>query len=847
MIFTHYQIDRYIISLHHQIPDILFFVIRFFLLLISFLISNTLFSQPLKSDLTQRKSASAVRTQIAPHINGDLNDDAWQKAPVISDFRQLKPVYNASPIYLTEVRIVYDDYAIYIGALMHDPYPDSILMQLGNRDDDDLNADIFGVEFDTYNNQLDGFTFRVTSSGVQLDFRERDETYNAVWLSSVKRNADGWIAEMMIPYSAMRFPKTEVQKWGFQMMRSIRRYRETDQFSLEKPGAENDLVYWGELNGISHVQPPVRLSLTPYLSAGLEHYPQDGQKDVSTTFGGGTDLKYGINESFTVDMTLLPDFSQVQSDNKVKNLTAFETVYTEQRPFFREAVDLFGKGDIFYSRRIGKEPADFYNAADMAGEGYNIIKNPVQQRLLNATKISGRAKNGLALGILNAVTGNTYAIAKNPGSGQKKKILTDPATNYNVVVFDQALAHNSDVYLINTNVIRNKGFSDANVTAGGIQLNDRKNVYQFNLNGGVSQLYDKSDTVNNRFTTTIGSKYYAGISKVNGRFQWMLLHGKMDKGFNANDLGVTWYNNYTINMAELSYSLYEPWWKLRDWHNELTIENINNAVTGFMQTTSLDFSSFSTLLNYITLWAGAEYTLPNGHDYYEARLPDRYYIQPSKIEGNFGFSSDYRKPFALDGKISLTSARRDKTIGYMLEINPIARVNDHLKMEYEFTSDNVSGEIGYANVVNNNELIFGKRVVNTIENVLSGKYMFRNNMSLNLAARHYWSQGKYSNYYTLQADGMLVENADYNLNNNFTFNALNIDLSFLWLFKPGCRVNIVWKNSILTESSETAENYFRNFDYIFDSPQQNNLTFKIIYYLDYQNLKRAANKEKNHY
>jgi hypothetical protein len=820
---------------------------KIIILILLFLFSNPLFSQSGSENAGLRKTATAVRTEQAPHINGILDDASWSLAPVISDFTQYEPSYKHRPSFVTEVRLLYDDYAIYIGAQLHDPHPDSILAQLGNRDDDDLNADIFGVEFDTYNNQLDAYSFRVTASGVQLDFREKDETYNGVWLSSVKKNAQGWAAEMMIPYSSLRFPKTDAQRWGFQIIRKIRRYRETDLFSPEKPGAENDLVYWGELLGISQVKPPVRLSVTPYLSAGLEHYPQEGQKPVSTTFGGGTDLKYGINESYTVDMTLLPDFSQVQSDNKIKNLTAFETVYTEQRPFFREAVDLFNKGDIFYSRRIGKTPAYFYEAADLAGEGWQLRKNPVQQHLLNATKISGRGKNGLAVGFLNAVTGNTYAVAENIETGEEKRILTDPATNYNVTVFDKALPHNSDIYLINTNVLRSKGFRDANVSAGGIQINDKKNTYQFNLNGGVSQLFGGSDSANQETATSRGYKYYASFSKVNGHLQWMLLHGKMDKNFDANDLGTTLYNNYTINMASVSYNLYEPWWKLRNWHNLLQVENTNNAITGLMQSTELSFESFSTLMNYLSLWFSLEYTLPNGHDYYEARLPDRFYIQPSKTGGNFGFSSDYRNPFALDGIAELTWASRDNTTNYMFEIEPIMRLSNHLLINYSFTIDNTSNEIGFASILKDTELIFGTRDINTIENQLTGKYMFRNNMSLNLVARHYWSQGKYKRYYTLLQNGQLADNQEYDDNNDFTFNAFNIDLTFLWLFKPGCRVSMVWKNSILYETNITDEDYFRNFDSVFGYPQQNNLTFKIIYYLDYQNLKRAVNKEKNHY
>jgi len=810
-----------------------------FSLVLLLLITLTLQSQNAVSNLTSRKTAVAVRVLNAPRINGILDDTAWIKAPVTGDFKQSLPLFGHEPSFPTEVRILYDDYAIYVGALMHDPHPDSILMQLGNRDDDNLNADMFEVEFDTYNNQLDAYSFTVTSSGVQLDARKSDETYNGVWLSAVRKTEKGWVAELMIPYSAIRFPRTETQCWGFQIIRTVRRYRETDQFSPEKPGAGNNLVYWGNLTGISDVKPPVRLSLTPYVSVGFEHFPQTEKKDISTSFGGGTDLKYGINESYTVDMTLLPDFSQVQSDNKVKNLTAFETVYTEQRPFFREAVDLYNKGDIFYSRRIGKTPMYFYEAEDMAGEGYKLKKNPVQQRLLNATKISGRGKKGFALGILNAVTGNTYAIAEDTISGKEKKILTDPATNYSIVVFDQALKNNSDIYLINTNVIRGKGFGDANVTAAGIQLNNKKNIYQFNLNGGISQLYNQPDSSGSKSNLTLGYKYFAGLSKVNGRFQWLILHGIMDKNFNANDLGVTLYNNYSINEADVSYNLYQPWWIFRDWHNELSLENTNNHTTGLMQETELELESVATLLNYLTVWANMNYTFPNGHDYYETRADNRYYIQPEALSGTLGISSDYRKPFALDAGVTLRSASRDKTHGYKVNAGPIVRVNNHFMLKYEFELESVFNEHGYADTRDDGDIIFGNRDVRTVANVLNCKYLFINNLSLNLSARHYWSTGKYDQYYSLLQNGNLEENAGYTKDNNFSYNAFNVDMVFSWLFLPGSSMNIVWKNSILTEKSKAAENFFSNFSDTFDSPQQNNVSFKILYYLDYQQLKRS--------
>lgn len=238
-----------------------------FYLITALLIS--LFSFAQKNPLSGRKSAFVQKVNHTPEINGFADDSAWIEITTIHDFRQYQPVYNASPSFRTEVKIAYDDYAVYISARMSDPNPDSILRQLGIRDEEHLNADMFTIGFDTYNNQLDAYYFTVTASGVQLDSRESDETYDAVWDSEVQITNDGWIAELKIPYSAVRFARKPSQTWGMQISRSIRRYRETSQWSLEVLDSNNDLPYWGTLEGIENIEPPVRLSATPYVLLGV--------------------------------------------------------------------------------------------------------------------------------------------------------------------------------------------------------------------------------------------------------------------------------------------------------------------------------------------------------------------------------------------------------------------------------------------------------------------------------------------------------------------------------------------------------------------------------------------------
>jgi len=811
-----------------------------FVCFFSILFSFHAFADKNPDPLSSRKSAQATRVNTAPKINGIADDSIWESITSVSDFIQYLPIYNAPASFRTDVKIAYDDYAIYILAQMHDPHPDSILRQLGLRDEEHLNADMFSIEFDTYNNQLDAYSFTITASGVQIDSRESDETYDAVWESETRITHDGWVAELKIPYSALRFARTSPQLWGMEIIRSIRRYRETDQWSLEMPEANNDLPYWGILEGIENIEPPLRLSATPYLLLQAEHYLDDSPgNDISTSVGGGMDLKYGINESFTLDMSLLPDFSQVQSDNKVKNLTAFETVLEEQRPFFKEAVDLFMKGDIFYSRRIGKTPALFYSVSDSLKEGEYITKNPVQQRLINATKISGRNRKGLAIGFLNAVTANTYATVKNE-EGEKRQILTDPLTNYNLLVFDQALKNNSDFYITNTNVIRDNKFRDANVTAAGLTLNNKSNTYRINVEGGMSQVFTPGLTSEDAPENSRGFKYDISALKTNGNFQWSIKRFTMDNKFNANDLGLTLYNDYNYNSASISYNVYTPFWKLRDMSNTLQLINQNNFTTHKPESARLKYNTFFNTLNYLTIWADAVYSFTETYDYYEPRQKGLFYINPKYVTGHIGFSSDYRKAIALDGSLSLYYVTSNGAKGYAGSISPIFRVNNHLTFNLSAGYEKSINDHGFA-AKQDEKIIFGRRGINTFENKLSGKYLFKNDISLSLVARHYYSQGKYNGFYTLLDNGYLEPLESYNQNHDFSFNSFNIDMVFSWIFAPGSSFNLVWKNEITSEKDISSGNYFNNLDDTFREPQLNNISLKVLYYIDYQRLKKKRN------
>ncbi|MEI6124137.1 MAG: DUF5916 domain-containing protein [Bacteroidota bacterium] len=803
---------------------------------------------PISAELihAQNKKTIAVRTKESPKIDGFLKDSCWNTCEQISDFMQYDPNYLAAPTQKTVVHIVYDDDAIYIGAMMFDSSPDSILQELGNRDDD-LNADKFGVEFDTYNMQTEGYVFVVYASGVQMDYKTNDGTYNAVWQSAVKKLDNGWSCEIKINYSAIRFPSIDKQLWGLQIFRGIRRNRETDFWSMQTKGTGNVIKEWGVLEGIHNIKSPLRLSLTPFISLYGDYYPYniDGKSNFSSSFSGGLDLKYGINESFTLDVTLLPDFSQVQSDYHVKNISAFETVYQDYRPFFTEAIDLFKQGDLFYTRRIGREPDGFYTIFDSLDTDENVVKNPQQAKLINAIKFSGRNKNGTAIGIFNAITNNMYASVKD-SLENKRKILTEPLTNYNIFVFDQIFKNNSKIYFVNTNTIRTKKYDDSNVSLLGLIINDKKNNYQLSGNVALCQKLHRYDTVPTNFQNTLGYKYAISFGKISGKFQFNIYRNEKNNTWDANDLGLVLTNNQTSTGAAIFYNIYEPFGKIKDMSTSFQVDYTENYLTKYVENFTLSISNNFTTKKYLTVWSGINVQPIKINDFYEPRVPGRFYLTDEYYYINCGFSSDYRKSFALDFQGEFYRKFFKDATYLSIVLSPRIRISNHFLLTISSKYSKDINAIGFASFDNLNNILFGQRDVSVVENQLSARYIIKNNLSISLVLRHYWSDGMYNEMYNLNNDGEVVRNTsiiDF-IPYNFNYNVLNIDLLFYWEFAPGSSLNIAYKNYISDENNIVNPSYFDNFGKVFGEKQLNSLSVKIVYYLDYQNIKRWSSLKK---
>ena len=790
------------------------------------------------------KQIPAKRTTANIKIDGILDEPAWKDAPLTTNFVELRPILNRKEeeVNRTEVYFLYSNQGVYIGGYCHERTKDSISTELIGRDNFGAN-DFIGVIFDTYNDKLNGFEYFLTPLGEQMDAKQspnqngdsEDFSWNGVWQGGCKIVNDGWTFEFFIPFSAIRFSKKNIQDWGLNIVRRRQKLGQQMFWNPIDPIKNGFLTQEGFWTGIENIKPPVRLSFSPYFSAYVNNYPYNtpGVKNTSSTLNGGMDVKYGINQSFTLDMTLIPDFGQVQSDNKVLNLTPFEVKYNENRSFFTEGTELFTKGGLFYSRRVGGTPLHFYDVANEIASNETIVKNPVESKLINATKISGRTQKGLGIGFFNAITQTQYALAENE-MHQQRKIEIDPLTNYNVFVLDQTLKHNSSISFVNTNVMRSGSDYDANVSAGLFNLYDKKNRWNLYGKAYTSTLFHKAGE------NITGYKYNLGMAKVSGRFNVQLESTLHDDKFDFNDLGYMTYTNYWEKILYLGYNFTKPKRIFtRLYHNFNFVYEHRYKPFGY-QNMNFNYNFNGQLKN---LWyVGTNiFFAPVGNDFYEPRHEGRVFRTPVNIGfGNF-FESNFAKKYYASGNYVINFYQLNGWKELQVNYSQGYRVNNKISFGHDISFNPRRNNIGYATVIagatpQSDTLIFARRNRNTIENVLRFKYSFNTKMYITLRVRHYWSKVTNLEIFTLKKDGNIETNAAFNQNLNQNYNAFNVDMVYSWRFAPGSEINIVWKNAIGTFDNDVVTNYFKNVNNTLAAPQNNSLSFKILYFFDYLQL-----------
>ncbi len=855
------------------------------LLLGGFCGSVTLPAQGVKAE-REAKTFEAIRLEAPWEIDGEI-DAAVRALPPAEGFRQNSPRPGEPASQRTQVWFGFDDDAVYVVARLFDEHPDSILRQLSERDRL-RNTDYFGIIINPYRDGINATSFVVTPANVQYDgkfssgdsgggsepLQSGDRSWDGIWTSATTIDSLGWTAELRIPYSMLRFTDEEVQTWDINFGRQIRRRREESFWNFIDPKGPALATQLGAASGLRGLRPPVRFQATPFVTAAVTHRSDpaaDPRNEWGTGLGGGLDLKYGLSDAFTLDMTLVPDFSNARSDDQVLNLSANEIRFNENRAFFTEGVELFQKGGFFYSRRIGGTPVDFGAAYDAAGEGEEVIANPARAQLLNATKVSGRLANGLGIGVFNAVEAETRAAIRRTGTGETREVTTSPLTNYSVVSFDQNLPHNSFATLLNTTVLRAGSTYDANLTGLVWDLRDEANDWSVNGDLGVSQQYGLqrgTPTPENVF----GHKLNLSLDRLTGRLRYGVRYGEESARYDPNDLGLLFFNNSREGNVYGEYNWFDPFGMF----NSASVNAF--ASLDYLNTPSLFNSAGTggrfrmTTRNFFTFGGNAYTDLRAGREFQDTRTPGLGLEVPAYAEVGGFISSDYRKTFAFDVRSSFGRFwETGRTNSFDFYVSPRARLGDKLALRFQArystnhrflgyighsaasaktyglagleTGVQVLGEdgVGYEGI-RPDGIVMSYRDVESLENEFTVEYSFTANMNVNLRMRHYWSRVLNREYFEIQGAGTPIETtytgrrADGSPVQDRSFNAVNVDGFFRWRFAPGSDAFLSYKTQSYF-AGLLDRGYARNLGVFGQEPVDNSLTLKVIYWLDYNEVR----------
>jgi hypothetical protein len=798
----------------------------------------------------QRKLYEPIKIKDAPKIDGRLEDPVWRNVPEITDFIKSFPDFGKEPTRHTTVKVIYDDIAVYVAAFMFDE-PKNIRQQLTQRDVIDFqDADNFTISLDTYQDRQNAFSFTVTAAGVQGDAKistsdgnGTDRSWDAVWESAVGFTQNGWVAEMKIPFSAIRFAKKDLQNWGLQLSRFIRSKNENITWSPQDPNKDGLINQWGDLNGLKNIIPPLRLSFLPYISGGVRNSPTQNGTKTEKLASGGMDVKYGINESFTLDVTLIPDFAQVQSDNVYLNLSPFQVKFDDFRPFFTEGTELFNKAGLFYSRRIGASPTGVYDVLNFVSNNtqYEIKKNPGITRLYNATKFSGRTKNKLGIGIFNAVTAPMKARLFNKNTKQDSLITTEVLANYNVFVLDQALKNRSSVTFTNTNVVRQGNSRNANVSSLDLSLFDRKNNYKFQATTRYSKIWGSNGN-SDGYTGAFGA------GKISGIWQYGVNASVESDQYDPNDLGFIFNNNSFEQHGFVSLQYNKPTKKYLSHNYSFNFSNVYLYKPFQWSEMETNLNAFFLFKNFWDVSVNLSAKPIGFNDYFESRTPGINLKRFSYAYSGLNGSTDSRKKLFVNWSFG---AAESKDVAddpfFRYDFGTRYRFNAQFQIQANLSSEYDHGGWGFSHrdvvstrVPGYNDPIIAFRRVKTKNLLLGAQYNFTPRMNWNIRLRHNWTSIVNRSFHKLKIDGSWDDIAFVN-GKNRNFNVFNIDMFYTWDFKWGSRLTLSWKNALGSNVSLDPyiySKYTKNLSAVFDNPHSNELTLKIVYYLDYLNLKK---------
>ncbi|GEQ86475.1 hypothetical protein ULMS_19830 [Patiriisocius marinistellae] len=800
------------------------------LLLLLLLISAHSFSQ-------STKSLQAIKISEAPIIDGILNDNVWENIDPSGNFYNLEPSNEglARDSHKTEVKLAYDDKAVYVAAYLYDPNPDNIASQFSQRDDTNAQADIFTVALNTYNDGINETRFFVTSAGTIADSRvsqnRQDFNFNVVFQARVSRDKNGWYAEFKIPYNALRFPEIEVQDWSINFYRRVVNINETYTWNRIDKEVGRETQYNGPVYGVRDINPPTRLTFYPFAQGVVSSF--DGE--TITNLSAGLDIKYGLSDSFTLDATLIPDFGQTAFDEVTLNLGPFEQTFGERRQFFTEGTELFNKGGIFFSRRIGGKATISENDFE---ENEDVNEYPKRVNLLNAIKISGRTKDNLGIGILNTITENTAVLVTDTITGVVREVVIEPLTNYNVFVLDQQFNGNSSISLTNTNVTRDGHFRDGNATALAFDVSDSGNRYNVSGRGIVSNVNGNEGNIS-------GFRSELDLASIKGKFRYRVGHDFANTTYDINDLGLSRRNNYNNFVAAASYEIFDATKTFNKYRFNFTYRHERLYDPSVQTEDSYRFNYFFSLPSRDAFGGFFDYRSER-QDYFEPRVDGKFVTFANNVGGNAFISTDYRRKIAFDINIGFRNEFDGPQRQLFLEFSPRYRFSDNFAVVVNSELANRNNQFGYIDNTDT-DVFFGQRDIKALENSIRGSYNFDPYKAIDLRFRNFWTVVDYSDdiYFKLNDNGTrtIIEYDTSDNNPNTNFNIWNLDISYRWRFAPGSEATLLYRNQIFKSDEQATIDYTQSLGNLFEEAIQHTVSLRVSYFIDYNNIKYLFKKD----
>lgn len=808
----------------------------------------------------------ATRISDPPQIDGVLDDEAWKNGEWAGNFTQHEPYSGRPASQRTEFKILFDDNNIYVAIRAYDTSPDSIVKRLTRRDEAD--GDMVGIGFDSYHDLRTAFVFGVSAGGVKFDMmmtnngQNEDDSWNPNYWARTSMNDEGWVAEMKIPFSQLRFEKNSDDVWGLQVYRIIYRNSEWSFWEHIPKDAPGMVHLFGELSGFENIKPRKIFDITPYSVASLERYeakpgnPFAAGRDYR--LNGGLDAKIGVTNNLTLDLTVNPDFGQVEADPSEVNLTAYETYFEEKRPFFVEGKNItdfniglgdggLGNDNLFYSRRIGRRPQGNISLQD------NQFSNiPRATTILAATKLTGKTKNGLSVGFIETVTAEEKAEIDTEGTRTFKTV--EPLTNYfigrvqkdnddgNTIIGGMFTSVNRRLTDNLENSLHKSAYS------GGIDFTQflRDKTWMFNLNASMSHVagselaivrtqrssaryFQRPDAghfeIDSSRTSLTGTGGRMQIIK-SGNSHWSFLAAMVWKSpeFEINDIG---YMREADNLIQVLYAGYRQWEPKGFYRNYNVGINQYSAWTlgGEHMVDGLNLNGSITFKNYWNASAGGEV---NFNSKSNAMLRGGPMMNmPASINSWYNAGTDSRKKlvFRVNGGFNkgFNGSSSFARIGTSVTYKPLNTLVVRVNPSYS-ASQNQLQYIGRRSFAGENRYIFG-----TIDQkVLSMSFRVNFNFTPDLTLQ-YWGQpfmasGSYSDFkrVTNPAAGQfsdrfavyptsaieLVNNSYYAVDENLNgtadysfgkpdFNVQEFlsNLVIRWEYNPGSTIFLVWSQT----------------------------------------------------